>query len=133
MIKEFKQIFRKKALIIPLFAFPLIMIIFFGYGMGGTVKNVDILVVNDDTGTASSSLVQEIGSFIPKYGDVKMFSITYTKDMGQSEAERKIDAGQYKAVLIIPPAISTLGPVGNLQFSALRLQEENRLFPATSS
>ena len=70
MIKEFKQIFRKKALIIPLFAFPIIMIIFFGYGMGGTVKNVDILVVNDDTGTASSSLVQEIGSFIPKYGDV---------------------------------------------------------------
>ena len=102
MIKEFKQIFRKKALIIPLFAFPLIMIIFFGYGMGGTVKNVDILIVNDDTGTASGSLVQQIGSFIPKYGDVKMFSITYTKDMAQSEAERRIDAGLYKAVLIIP-------------------------------
>lgn len=102
MIKEFKQIFRKKALIIPLFAFPIIMIIFFGYGMGGTVKNVDILIVNDDTGTASSSLVQQIGSFIPKYGEVKMFSITYTKDMAQSEAERKIDAGLYKAVLIIP-------------------------------
>ncbi|HEY9205907.1 MAG TPA: ABC transporter permease [Candidatus Methanoperedens sp.] len=102
MIKEFKQILRKKAFMIPMFMFPIVMIIFFGYGMGGTIKNADILIVNDDTGTASSSLVQEIGSFIPKYGDPKMFSITYTKDMGQSEAERKIDAGLYKAVLIIP-------------------------------
>ncbi len=102
MIKEFKQILRKKAFMIPMFMFPIVMIVFFGYGMGGTVKNADILVINDDTGTASSSLVQEIGSFIPKNGDVKMFSITYTKDMGQSEAERKIDAGLYKAILIIP-------------------------------
>jgi ABC-2 type transport system permease protein len=102
MIKEFKQIFRKKVLIIPLFMFPIIMIIFFGYGMGGTVKNVAILIINDDTGTASSSIVHEIGSYIPKYGDVKMFSITYTKDMAQSEAERQIDTGLYKAVLIIP-------------------------------
>jgi ABC-2 type transport system permease protein len=65
-------------------------------------RYADILVINDDTDTSSSSLVQEIGSFIPKYGDPKMFSITYTKDMGQSKAERKIDAGLYKAVLIIP-------------------------------
>jgi len=102
MMKEFKQIFRKKMLIIPLFMFPIIMIVFFGYGMGGSIKNVDILIVNDDTGMASSSLVQEIGSYIPKDSDIKMFSITYTKDMAQSEAERKIDAGLYKAVLIIP-------------------------------
>lgn len=102
MIKEFKQILRKKAFMIPMFMFPIVMIIFFGYGMGGTVKNADILIINDDTGTASSSLVQEIGSFIPNYGDPKMFSVTYTKDMGQSEAEGEIDAGLYKAVLIIP-------------------------------
>ncbi len=106
MIKEFKQIFRKKAFIIPMFMFPIVMIVFFGYGMGGTVKNADILIINDDTGTSSSSLVQEIGSFIPKYGDERMFSITYTRDMSQSEAERKIDAGIYKAVLIIPQGYS---------------------------
>ncbi len=102
MVKEFKQIIRKKAFMIPMFMFPIVMIVFFGYGMGGTVKNADILIINDDTGTASSSLVQEIGSFIPKYGDPRMFSITYTRDMSQSEAERKIDAGLYKAVLLIP-------------------------------
>jgi ABC-2 type transport system permease protein len=102
MIKEFKQILRKKALLIPLFMFPIIMIIFFGYGMGGTVKNVDILIANDDTGIASSSIVQEIGTFIPTYGDAKMFSVTYTKDISQSEAESKINGGLYKAVLLIP-------------------------------
>ena len=61
--KEFKILFRKKALVIPLVLFPIIMIVFFGYGMGGTVKNAPILIVNDDTGRASSSLVQEIGSY----------------------------------------------------------------------
>lgn len=102
MIKEFRQVIRRKAFMIPMFLFPIVMIIFFGYGMGGTIKNADILVINDDTGTASASLVQQIGSFIPTYGDVKMFSITYTKDMSQSEAEKEIDAGLYKAILIIP-------------------------------
>ena len=102
MIKEFKQILRKKTFMVPMFLFPIVMIIFFGYGMGGTIKNANILIINDDTGTASSSLVQGIGSFIPGYGDVKMFSTTYTKDMGQSEAEEKINAGLYKAVLMIP-------------------------------
>ena len=101
-VKEFRQLSRKKALMVPLFLFPIIMIIFFGYGMGGTVKNSPILIVNDDTGTASASLVQEIGSYTAKYNEDPMFSTTYTKDMSQSEAESKIDAGLYKAVLIIP-------------------------------
>ncbi len=102
MVKESKQILRKKAFIIPMFMFPIVMIVFFGYGMGGTVKNADILIINDDTGTASNPFVQEIGNYIPKYGETKMFSLTYTKEMSQSEAEREIDAGFYKAVLIIP-------------------------------
>lgn len=101
-IKEFRQIFRKKVLLLPLFLFPIIMIVFFGYGMGGTINHADMLIINDDTGVLSYSLVQDIGSYIPKYGDVKMFSLTYTKDMGQSEAEAKINSGEFKAILIIP-------------------------------
>jgi ABC-2 type transport system permease protein len=104
--KEFKILFRKKWLVIPLFLFPIIMIVFFGYGMGGTVKNSPLLVVNNDPGTASRSLVQEIGGYTQKYNADPMFSLTYTKDMSQSEAESKINAGQYKGVLIIPPDFS---------------------------
>ncbi|WP_292375988.1 ABC transporter permease [Methanosarcina sp. UBA411] len=100
--KEFKILSRKKALIFPLFLFPIIMIVFFGYGMGGTVKDAPILIINDDSGRASSSLVQEIGGYTPKYDANPMFSVTYTKDMSQSEAESKIDAGIYKGALIIP-------------------------------
>jgi ABC-2 type transport system permease protein len=105
-VKEFKQLSRKKALLVPLFLFPIIMIIFFGYGMGGTVKNAPILIVNDDTGTASNSLIQKIGSYTGKYNGEPMFSITYTRDMSQSKAESLIDAGSYKAVLLIPPDYS---------------------------
>ncbi|MGB9132422.1 MAG: ABC transporter permease, partial [Methanosarcina sp.] len=104
--KEFKILSRKKALLIPLVLFPIIMIVFFGYGMGGTVKDAPILIINDDTGRASNSLVQEIGSYTAKYDGNPMFSVTYTKDMSQSEAESKIDAGMYKGVLIIPPDYS---------------------------
>jgi ABC-2 type transport system permease protein len=104
--KEFKILFRKKTLIIPLVLFPIIMIVFFGYGMGGTVKNAPILIVNDDTGRASNSLVQEIGSYTAKYDGDPMFSVTYTRDMSQSEAESKINDGMYKGVLLIPPDYS---------------------------
>ena len=100
--KEFVILSRKKALLIPLMLFPIIMIVFFGFGMGGTVKNAPILVINDDTGRASSSLVQEIGSYTPKFDGKPMLSVTYTKDMSQSEAKSKIDAGTYKGALIIP-------------------------------
>ncbi len=102
MIKESRQLFRKKILVVPLFIFPIVMIVFFGYGMGGTVSNASLLIVNDDTGTLSNTLVRELGTFIPKNSDAKMFEITYTKDMAQSEAESKIHAGEYKAVLLIP-------------------------------
>lgn len=102
MVKEFKQLFRKKVLVVPLFVFPIVMIVFFGYGMGGTVNHISMLIVNDDTGVLSNTLVQELGTFIPKNSDIKMFEITYTKDMTQSEAEAKINAGEYKAILLIP-------------------------------
>ena len=104
--KEFKILSRKKALLIPLILFPIVMIVFFGYGMGGTVKNAPILIVNGDTGRASSSLVHEIGSYTAKYDGNPMFSVTYTKDMSQSEAQSKINDGMYKGVLIIPPEYS---------------------------
>ena len=100
--KEFVVLSRKKALLIPLVLFPIIMIVFFGFGMGGTVKNAPILIVNSDTGRASNSLVQEIGSYTAKYNGNPMFSVTYSKDMSQSEAESKINAGMYKGILMIP-------------------------------
>jgi len=102
MMKEFRQLSRKKARLVLLILFPIIMIIFFGYGMGGTISNAPILIINEDTGTDSSSLVHDIGSYVSKYGGDPMFSMTYTKDMSESEAESKIDAGLYKAILIIP-------------------------------
>jgi ABC-2 type transport system permease protein len=104
--KEFKILSRRKGVIIPLLLFPLVMMIFFGYGMGGTLRDSPFLIVNSDTGKASSSLVQEIGSYTTKYDSYPMFSVTYTKDMSQSEAESKINAGIYKGALIIPADFS---------------------------
>lgn len=107
-IKEFRQIFRKRILIIPLFIFPLVMIVFFGYGMGGTVNHVHMLIVNDDTGMHSTPLVKEIVNFIPPDNDVKMFDITYSKDISQSEGESRINIAEYQAILFIPHDFSEL-------------------------
>jgi len=104
--KEFKILSRRKGVIIPLLLFPLVMMVFFGYGMGGTLRDSPFLIVNSDTGKASGSLVQEIGSYTTKYDSYPMFSVTYTKDMSQSEAESKINAGIYKGALIIPADFS---------------------------
>jgi ABC-2 type transport system permease protein len=104
--KEFKILSRRKGVLIPMLLFPLVMMIFFGFGMGGTLRDSPFLIVNSDTGKASSSLVQEIGSYTTKYDSYPMFSVTYTQDMSQSEAESKINAGIYKGALIIPADFS---------------------------
>jgi len=65
--KEFKILSRRKGVVIPLLLFPLVMMIFFGYGMGGTLRDAPFLIVNSDTGQASSSLIQEVGSYTSKY------------------------------------------------------------------
>lgn len=70
------------------------------------MKNSPILIVNNDQGNASSSLVKEVETYNPGYGGNPMFSVTCAKDMSQSEAESKIDAGLYKGALIIPPDYS---------------------------
>lgn len=101
-VKEFRQIFRKKVLIIPLFIFPLVMIVFFGYGMGGSITHVNMLVINDDSGISSERLISDIEKFTPKDSEVPMFDITYTRDLSRSEAEDMINYGNYKAVLLIP-------------------------------
>jgi ABC-2 type transport system permease protein len=82
------------------------MLVLSCHDIGGTVKNSPILIVNNDPGKASSSLVQEIGSYTQKYDANPMFSVTYTRNMSQSEANSKINAGMYKGILIIPPDYS---------------------------
>lgn len=106
-IKEFKQLFRKKQLVVPLFLFPIVMIVFFSYGMGGDVSHASILIVNDDTGNLSHPMIDKIAGFIPRYNGNTMFSLTYTKDMSQSVAQKKIDEDLYKAVLLIPQDYSS--------------------------
>ncbi|MFQ6071364.1 MAG: ABC-2 transporter permease [Methanosarcinales archaeon] len=101
-VKEFKHLFRKPMLVVPLFIFPIIMITFFGYGMSGTITSASMLIVNDDTGLQSNILISAITSYIPKDENTPMFEVTYTKDMSQSVAKSKIDKGEYKTVIIIP-------------------------------
>lgn len=102
MLKEFKLIFRKKELFISLFLFPIVMIVFFSYGMGGDIVNAPILIVNNDLGTDSLSIIENLAAYTSNYDGAPMFSLTHTKDMSQSVAQSKIDDGLYKAVLIIP-------------------------------
>lgn len=105
--KDLKQYFRKKEVLIPMYLFPLIMIVFFSYGMGNEINDASILIVNNDLGHESDPFISNLSNFVTKYNNDPLFSVTYSKDMSQSVAKSKIQKGIYKAILIIPNEFST--------------------------
>lgn len=105
-LKDLKQYFRKKEVLIPMYLFPLIMIVFFSYGMGNEINDASILIVNNDLGYESGPLISNLSNFVTKYNNDPLFSMTYSKDISQSTAESQVQKGIYKAVLIIPSDFS---------------------------
>ena len=63
--KEFKILSRRKGVVIPLLLFPLVMMIFFGYGMGGTLKDAPFLIVDSDTAKSQILLFRKSGVILP--------------------------------------------------------------------
>ena len=58
--KEFKQIFRNPAILKTIFILPVIQLIMLPMAADYEIKNINIAVVNNDHGTLSTELVQQI-------------------------------------------------------------------------
>jgi len=92
--KDLLVLWRHKPRLISLFLFPIIMITLFGYGMGGTINNIPVVVVDQSQGPITDATLSAIkGNTLY---DVK--SITSDPNAGLAMVQN----GQAKAAIILP-------------------------------
>ena len=93
--KDLLSLWRHKSRLFSLFLFPIIMITLFGYGMGGSIENVPIVVVEQSQGDITDQTLIAIKG-TPIF-DVKNITtnVNLAKDM--------VNTGQVRAAIILPP------------------------------
>ena len=92
--KDLMVLWRHKPSLISLFLFPIIMITLFGYGMGGTINNIPVVVVDQSQGPISDATLTAIkGNTLY---DVKQITTDPNKGL------QMVQSGQAKAAIILP-------------------------------
>jgi ABC-2 type transport system permease protein len=93
--KDLLSLWRHKPRLLSLFLFPIIMITLFGYGMGGSIENVPIVVVEQSEGYITDQTLMAIKDM--SIFEVKKITtnVNMAKDM--------VNTGQVKAAIILPP------------------------------
>jgi ABC-2 type transport system permease protein len=92
--KDLLVLWRHKPRLISLFLFPIIMITLFGYGMGGTINNIPVVVVDQSHGPVTDVTLSAIKG--NSLYDVK--AITSDPAAGL----QMVQNGQAKAAIILP-------------------------------
>ena len=92
--KEWLSLKRHPARLVSILAFPIIMILLFGYGMGGDLTDLPIVIVSQDNGDLNDLTLDII-----KTTDV--YHVTKIVD-NPSEGKSMVDNGEVKAAIILP-------------------------------
>lgn len=92
--KDLMVLWRHKPRLISLILFPIIMITLFGYGMGGTLENIPVVVVEQSHGAVTNQTLEAIKNMT--LYDVK--GIISDPDKGRE----MVETGQVKAAIILP-------------------------------
>ncbi len=92
--KDLLVLWRHKPRLISLFLFPIIMITLFGYGMGGTLSNIPVVVVDQSQGPLSDATLSAIK------GTSLYDVLNITSDPAQGL--QMVQNGQAKAAIILP-------------------------------
>ena len=93
--KDLLVLWRHKPRLFSIFLFPILMIALFGYGMGGSIENIPVVVVKESNGPVTDQTLSAIKG-LPLY-DVK--DIISDPDQGK----KMVENGQVKAAIILPP------------------------------
>ncbi|MGL4670222.1 MAG: ABC transporter permease [Methanobacteriaceae archaeon] len=93
--KDALVLWRSKPRLISLLLFPIIMITLFGYGMGGSLENIPVAVVDQSSGDITDMTLTSIKGM--SIFDVKNITtdVNVAKDM--------VKNGEVKAAIILPP------------------------------
>ncbi len=93
--KEFIQIIRDPRTLLIMFVMPVIMLFLLGYAATNDVRNISIVVIDQDRSTAARELISA-------YRAADYFHIDFEAD-SLADMKSLIDGGQARAGLIIPP------------------------------
>jgi ABC-type multidrug transport system permease subunit len=93
--KNFIVMTRDKTRIIPLFTFPVVMILVFGFISGNIPKHISTTIVDYDNSPYSQEIQQEIANN-------NVFSIRHVVSV-EGEARKLLDSGKTRVIIEIPP------------------------------
>lgn len=92
--KELISLKRHPGRLISIIAFPIIMILLFGYGMGGEMTDLPIIVVSQSDGNLTDLTLDAIKT-------TETYQVVEVID-DISEGKQKVDSGEVKAAIILP-------------------------------
>ena len=92
--KELISLKRHPSRLISILAFPIIMILLFGYGMGGEMTDLPIVVVSQSDGNLTDLTLDTIKS-------TETYHVVEVMD-SLSDAKARVDSGEVKAAIILP-------------------------------
>ncbi len=92
--KDLLVLWRHKPRLFSIFLFPILMIALFGYGMGGTIDNLPVVVVKQSSGPITDQTLSAI----------KGLDLYDVKDIitDPDKAKEMVKNGQVKAAIILP-------------------------------
>lgn len=92
--KDLLTLWRHKSQLISMIVFPIIMITLFGYGMGGSIENVPIAIVEQSSGDITDMTLMSI----------KNMSLFEVKEITNNvnEAKSMVNNGEVTAAIILP-------------------------------
>jgi ABC-2 type transport system permease protein len=98
--KDLLVLWRHKPRLFSIFLFPILMIALFGYGMGGTIENIPVVVVKQTDGPVTDATLNSI----------KGMSLYDVKDIisDPQRGREMVESGQVKAAILLPPDYENL-------------------------
>ena len=92
--KELISLKRHPARLVSIIAFPIIMILLFGYGMGGEMTDLPIVVVSQSHGDLTDLTLNTIKS-------TETYHVVEAID-NLNDGKKRVDSGEVKAAIILP-------------------------------
>jgi len=99
--RDMRKFFRNPALMMASMIFPLVQLVVLGYAFGGKITNVQVALVDKDTGTQALDVRQGLNAIVE---NPKTFRLVEYADL--PDAMTDLRAGFLKAVLYVPPDYS---------------------------
>ena len=93
--KDMMTLWRHKPRLISLLLFPIIMITLFGYGFGGTVTNIPVVIVSQSNGPVTDATLDALK-------DNSLYDVTSIISDPNQGREMVLN-GQVKAAIVLPP------------------------------